>query len=130
MKLHHINIMVPNLEEAVSYYKEILGFKEVARFSGNMTFVFVSDGKVTYELIEDSSLTQGFFDHIAYQSDDIENDFRKYEEMGITTTTLNTIPYLFSNGVKYFFIKGSTGEKIEFCQEIIYIDVRENVEKY
>lgn len=117
-ELHHINIMVPNLEEAVEHYTNTLGYTEVARYVGGMTFVFLSDGQNTYELLEDSSLEQSSFDHIAYVSRDIEKDYKYYSDLGVTLTEIGTIPYLFDNGVKYFFIKGAAGERLEFCQEL------------
>lgn len=117
-KIHHINIMVPNLEEAVSYYTDVLGYTEEVRFVGGMTFVFLSDGVTTYEILEDVTLEKAVFDHIAYESEDIESDYAYYNKLGVTITEVGNITYLFENGVKYFFIKGAAGERLEFCQRL------------
>lgn len=116
-KLDHINIMVPNLEQAVSYYTETLGFDLVSRYKNGMEFVFVSDGTITYELMEDKNLSAGVIDHIAYVSEDIQADYAHFEKLGLLTTGLGYIDFLFENGVYFFFIKGSANERIEFCQK-------------
>lgn len=112
-KIDHINVTVNNLEDSIKFYEDVLGFKLLERFKGGMEFVFMTDGTTTYELIEGNG---GSFDHIAYVSDDIEVDYQKYEKHA--TSTIGYIPYLFKNGVKYFFIKGASGEKIEFIQKL------------
>lgn len=115
--IDHINIMVPNLEMAVQYYTETLGCELTNRFKKDKEFVFVSDGTVTYELMEDTSLSAGVIDHIAYISEDIQADYDYYAKLGLTTTELGYIHFLFENGVYYFFIKGAANERIEFCQK-------------
>ena len=116
-ELHHINLMVPNIEEAVAYYTETLGFKITARFDGPMKFVFVTDGQITYELLESSTLSNAVFDHIAYNSDDLKADYEYFKALGLTTTDISYVDFLFEDGVSYFFIKGSANEKIEFCKK-------------
>lgn len=112
-KIDHINVTVNNLEESIKFYQDVLGFEVVARFNGGMEFVFMTDGEVTYELIQGQ---KGSFDHIAYVSEDIEKDFEKYKEIAISS--IGFVPFLFENGVKYFFINGASGEKIEFIQKL------------
>ena len=116
-KLDHINLAVPNMEQAIRFYTEVLGFKIIDRFKNGMEFVFISDGNITYELIENSMLKETIFDHIAYVSEDIKADFEYYNGLGITTTPLGFVDFVFENGVHYFFIKGAGNEKIEFCQK-------------
>lgn len=119
MKIDHINITVPNLEKSVDFYINVLGFKQTNRFSnGVMDFVFLTDGNTTYELVENTCLSQGVFDHIAYVSTDIEKDFAHFDSLNLTTTPIGFVPFLFENGVRYFFIKGSNGERIEYIQII------------
>ncbi len=115
--LDHISLSVPNLEEAVKFYTEVMGFKETGRFKGGMEFVFISDGSTSYELIERPSNAKTTFDHIAYCSNDINADYEHFSKLGITTTEIGFIDYMFDNGVYYFFIKGACEDKIEFCQK-------------
>ena len=117
-KLDHINLKVPNLEETIKYYTEILGFKVSNRFKKDMEFVFVTDGHVTYEIIENKALEMTIIDHIAYESDDIKADYAYFEKLGLVTSKIGFIDFIFEQGVYYFFIKGFGNEKIEFCQKI------------
>ncbi len=115
-KLDHINLAVPNLENAIGFYTETLGFKITERFKKDKEFVFISDGSITYELLENPQLKETKFDHIAYVSEDIKTDFEHFKKLGLTTTEIGFVDFIFENGVYYFFIKGLGNEKIEFCQ--------------
>ena len=117
-KFDHINVGVPNIEEAIKYYTEVLGFKFVDKCDSSLKFAFLTDGNLTYELIEREGIEVSTFDHIAYVSDDIEKDFAHFDALGVTTMPISIMPKLFGNGVKFFFIKGVNGERIEFCQKI------------
>ena len=57
-------------------------------------------------------------DHVAYDSTDIETDYKKAVDEGykITTNGIEGIPTVFDNGVRYFKIQGPSGEEVEFCQ--------------
>ncbi len=118
--LHHINLMVPNLAKAIDFYTKTLGFKVTNTFKGtmelkgNMEFVFITDGNVTYELLEDKSLENTVFEHIAYVSNDIKADYAHFEALGLTTTTIGSVDFLYENGVEFFFIKGAGNDRIEF----------------
>lgn len=119
-KLHHINIKVPNLEKAIKFYTETMNFEIRDRYTkGEMDFVFVTDGNVVYELLEDTSLQQAYFDHIAYESDDIQKDYDYYKNLdpNLILNEIGFIDFLFEDGMYYFFIKGAGDEKIEFCQK-------------
>ena len=115
-QLDHLNLAVPNMEKAVKFYTEIMGFEVVASFNKGMHFVFITDGNNTYELIEKPEVTDSTFDHIAYVSTDIQTDYAYFKELGITTTEVGYVDFLFEKGVYYFFIKGANNEKIEFIQ--------------
>ncbi len=115
-KIDHINITVPNMEQAILFYTNTMGFKVVNRFKKDMEFVFMSDGNTTYELLENPTFTSTVIDHIAYVSEDIESDYKKYSELGLTTTPIGHVDYLFEKGVNYFFIKGPGNDKIEFME--------------
>ncbi len=116
-KLDHISISVPNLQDAIAFYTEVLGYQVVNQFKGDMEFVFVSDGNVIYELLEKTMIQETKIDHIAYVSLDIKADYEHFEKLGLVTTNIGYIDYLFENGMYYFFIKGPGNAKIEYCQK-------------
>lgn len=116
----HWNVTVPNLEEALAFYVGVLGFREEARFFNNgMNFVFVTDGNMTYELLEKPEVTQTTFDHVAYVSEDIQADYEafKKEDPSLLMGEIGLAEGLFEHGMYYFFIKGCHGERVEFCQK-------------
>lgn len=115
--LDHINLKVPNLEQSIAFFTEHMGFVVTERFKQGMEFVFLSDGNVTYELLEDQTLQGAIIDHLAYVSEDIQKDYAYYEALGMTTTSISCVDFLFENGVEYFFIQGKGNEKIEFCMK-------------
>lgn len=116
LKVDHINLAVPNIDEAIDFYTNTMGFKLENEFSKNgLRFVFVTDGNLVYELLE-KPVTVATMDHIAYISEDIEADYTHFKQLGLTTTEIGFVDFLFNNGVKYFFIRGTANERIEFCQ--------------
>ncbi len=116
-KIDHINITVPNIEKAIEFYTNVMGFEVANRFKKEKEFVFITNGDITYELMENPNLKEGIVDHIAYVSKDIEKDYEHFLNLGLTTTTLNYVDFLFENGVNYFFISGAGSEKIEFIKK-------------
>lgn len=55
MKLNHIALSVPNLEESVKWYKEMLGFKEVSRMTiphNGVNLAFLKCGNFSIEILE------------------------------------------------------------------------------
>ncbi len=117
--IDHLNLSVPNIEEAKEYYTKTLNFEVIAEFNGGgLKFAFVSDGTIVYELLENTSLEKAIFEHIAYVSDDIEADYNYFKETdsSLLTTEIGHLDFLFENGIKYFFIKGAADERIEFIQ--------------
>ncbi len=117
-KLDHINIIVPDVGKSIKWYCEHLGFKPAGHFVGaGLDIYYIDNGEVVYELFEDKSLTQPVFDHIAYISDNIQEDFDHYKSQGLNPTPINFLDFLGENGVYYFFIEGPSGEKIELLQK-------------
>lgn len=117
--IDHINLSVPNLNDAVEFYTKTLGFKIVAEFQkGEMKFVFVSNGTISYEIMQNPGFQVGTLEHMAYSSIDLQKDYEYFKSLDgdIVLTEINFVKELFENGMYYFFIKSPTGERIEFCQ--------------
>ncbi|WP_317854088.1 VOC family protein [Chakrabartyella piscis] len=120
LPLDHINLSVPNMEDAVAFYENIMGFTITHHFQkGEKNFVFMTDGNVVYELLEKKEFTSTVIDHLAYTSDDLqaEYDFYVKNHPDMLLTELNCSEILFEKGMDYFFIKGVGNERIEFCQK-------------
>ncbi len=119
-ELDHINLTVPNLEEAIAFYQNIMGFTVAHRFkNGEKDFVFMTDGTLVYELVENPTYTATVIDHIAYVSEDIVAEYNHFMETNpeLITLHLKYVEPLFEHGMDVFFIKGAGNERIEFCQK-------------
>lgn len=118
-KIDHINLMVPDMEKALAYYTEVLGYKITGRYiNGGKDFAFLTDGNETFEFLEDKEITKSVMDHIAYAVEDIKVEYEYFQSIDseLLLTEIGFVPFLFENGMHYFFIKGANGERIEFCQ--------------
>ncbi len=115
--IDHINLTVPNMQKVLSFYTNTMGFKIVNKFKGKTEFVFITDGTVTYELMEDTSVSETVIDHIAYKSENIKADFEHFSKLGLTICDIGYADFLFDNGVYYFFIKSEDNVRIEFIQK-------------
>lgn len=118
-KIDHLNLKVADIEKAIKFYTETLGFKVTWKLiDEKRKFAFLTDDTITYEIIEDKSFEQASFDHIAYVSEDIYADFEHFKALdeNMIACEVGFADFLFEKGMYYFFIKGANGEKIEFCQ--------------
>ena len=109
-KFQHLGFATPDIDTTVKFYTEDLGFEVIHRTAtpdGLTPIVFIRNGAMTYEVYE-----------VAYDSTDIEADYKKAVDGGykITTSGIEGIPTVFDNGVRYFKIAGPSGEEVEFCQ--------------
>ena len=122
-RLAHIGLHVPNMQNAINFYTKVMNFEISERYKsphGDIEFVFVSNGEVTYELIENPALATSSVDHIAYESEDIQASFDHFNNINpeCILSGIGFIDFVFENGVKFFFISGGGGEKIEFYQRL------------
>ncbi len=119
-KHHHLNITVPNYDEAKKWYVDMLNFEITGEFQSKTgtKALFVSNGEETYEIFEDTSLEKSVIDHIAYMSADLKADYEFFQKKGATFVTdgIQHADWIFENGVDYFFILSPTNERIEYCK--------------
>lgn len=118
-KLDHIGLASNHPEEDAKFYEEVMGFHLKGKFpNGDGTVYFMeNDHGTIYEIYKDTNAT-GKIDHIAYESTDIEADFKEVLEKGyiICTNGVEHIDTFWANGIRYFKIKSPGGEEVEFCQ--------------
>ncbi len=116
-QIDHINMIVPNIEKALAWYNQNLGFNVTGRFmQDGFEIVYLSNGSITYEMFENPSLTSPVIDHIAYLSDDINADHAYYVAQGLQVSPINYIDFIWENGADYFFVTGVGGEKVELLK--------------
>ena len=123
MKLDHIGIACTDVEVDAKWYQDVLGFSAKGVFSGDggHNVYFLQNGNLVYEMYQIDDMdakVKGKVDHIAYHSDNLEEDYEYYKKNGykITTNGIECCPTFWEHGCFYFKIESPCGEQIEFCK--------------
>lgn len=120
--LQHIGLPVKDYESSRQFY-ETLGFKNIYEtFQPNGGKVgFFRLGNLEMEIYEADSIADkdGSIDHIALDCLDIDKAFSEAQAKGlpIVSNGIEDLPY-WKNGIRFFHVKGPSGEKVEFCQKL------------
>lgn len=117
--LAHIGIKTIDMDRAMAFYTDILGFKLIERIKpGDVELIFLKLGKTVIELIEiddQRKFTDGVVNHIALKVDDIFKAVTWLKENRVEC--LNEEPREMGKGRYNFFFRGPSGEKIELFQD-------------
>lgn len=116
--LDHIGIKTLEMEKAIAFYTEVLGFTLVNRIKpGDVELVFVKLGDLVVELVEvndGSFYGDGVVNHIALRVSDIfkaVEQIKRHQVECISVEPMNIGPKRYN-----FFFRGPSGEKIELMQ--------------
>jgi len=131
MKLSHIGIAVPNLDDAVKVFSVISGgeptaIKEVADQKVKVAMFPFEDGGAIELLMptDDSSPIKGFLDkkgqglhHLAFHVDDIEKTLADFKAKGYRL--IDETPRIGASGCKIAFVhpKSTSGVLVELEEE-------------
>ncbi|WP_138751718.1 VOC family protein [Paenibacillus sinopodophylli] len=122
-RLDHIGLMVKDIEAAITFYTEIIGFELKARVphsNGVIELAFLGFGhsdETELELIKgynDHLPSEGKVHHFAVSVEDIHAEFQRLKQLDVTfiDNEITTLP----NNYQYFFISGPEGEWVELFQ--------------
>lgn len=126
---HHGGISVPNLEESIAWYRDVLGFEEERRFridSANAKVAFVRKGPLRFEIFEvegAAALPQGRRyppidlqthgnKHLAFRVADLDAFLAEVELKGADVAMV--VREDFGSGC---FLRDSAGNLLEFVEE-------------
>ncbi len=127
--LQHVGLPVTDIRRSVAFY-ESLGFRDT------MSREFVHQGEtVRVAMMEKSGVVMelyqlgpadleevrtrrnGHIDHVAFDVDDINATYRILKENGFAPLEPEPVKLpFFQRGMKFFFILGPDGERLEFSQ--------------
>jgi len=127
--LQHVGLPVTDIRRSVAFY-ESLGFRDT------MSREFVHQGEtVRVAMMEKSGVVMelyqlgpadleevrtrrnGHIDHVAFDVDDIDATYRILKENGFAPLEPEPVELpFFRRGMKFFFILGPDGERLEFSQ--------------
>lgn len=118
--LAHIGVFVKDLEVSKKFYTETLGFEapcELTNEADGAKICFVRRGDCHLELVEFPEYREkadGFVDHIAMLTDDIEGEVNALREKGVAFETEEPV-FLEKvyRGCRYILFRGPDGEHLE-----------------
>jgi methylmalonyl-CoA epimerase len=123
LSLDHTAITVSDIEQAVSFYRDVLGCQvlgEIVQDGGNFTIVYLQAGEARIELFHfaeegrgvDPSLTDKDlgFKHIAFRIKDIDAVAAALKSRGVV---FKLEPFDATGGVRIAFFKDPDGNLIE-----------------
>ena len=116
--VEHIGIKALDLEKAIRFYIEVLGFKFLHRIKpGEVELVFLELGGTVVELVEvvdGCRFEDGVVNHLALRVSDI---FKAIEHLQTHQAEMATLePMALGEGRYNFFFRGPSGEKLELYQ--------------
>lgn len=117
--VEHIGIKALDMEKAIQFYTEVLGFKLINRIKpGEVELVFMELGGTVVELVEvinGQRYEDGVVNHLAIGVSDI---FKAVEHLkGHQAELITPEPMPLGEGRYNFFFRGPSGEKLELYQE-------------
>ena len=124
MKLHHINIKAPKklLEQEKNFFCEVLGLREGNRpnFSSNGYWLYTGEEAIVHLSESEAHFQnekQGFFDHVAFQTTNLNKFIQVLEDREINYSTV----YLPEINMTQVFFKTplNTGIEVNFENENI-----------
>lgn len=122
-RMLHTCVRVKDLDESLSFYKEVLGLQEVRRLDYpdyKFTLVYLAlpgdemelELTYNYDQKEPYELGNGY-GHIAIGVENLETTHEEYSQSGYEVTDLKELS---DGAASFFFIKDPDGYKIEIIQ--------------
>jgi len=110
-KLEHIGINIKDIEESLSFYDELFGFKEVKGFtSGEAKISMLDIGGGTLELVQRPGAP--VVAHVAIHDPKFDETLAKLEEKGITKRLVTM-----GDGSRICFFSDPDGHIIEIMEK-------------
>lgn len=116
--LEHIGIKTLDMEKALSFYTEVLGFEFIERIKpGDVELIFLKLGRTVIELVEVNDgreYQDGVVNHVALKVEDIYEAVQWLKSHQVEL--INDEPRAMGAGRYNFFFRGPSGEKLELYQ--------------
>ncbi|WP_416149903.1 VOC family protein [Salipaludibacillus sp. HK11] len=123
-KIHHIGVMVSDMEASITFYREVIGLELFKRLNLEnvppLAFLgFPNAKETTVELVEVKGANfaeEGRVHHLAFGVADIEAEVERLKDLNVSfvNENVNTM----SNGSKNIFFYGPDRERIELFEEL------------
>ncbi len=117
MHVHHVGIMVKEIERSIAWYERMLGLKLAGRHElGRTRIAFMDTGNALLELIQKEGTfpLEGVVNHVAFQVDDLSTTIAHLRAEGVELGDAK--PRSIWDGGQVFFFDGPDGETLELFQ--------------
>lgn len=117
MRVHHIGVMVKDIERSVDWYQTVMGLKLADRIQlGQTQLAFLETGNTMLELIQKGGEypAEGVVNHVAFQVDDLDAEMARLRAAGVTFE--ERWPRPIWGGGQIAFFDGPDGEVLELFQ--------------
>jgi len=113
--IHHVAVRVADLERAIAFYTELLGFAvRTLDADAGIAFLAHPSGGCELELIagrQDHHDGDGLVHHVAFGVADIDGAFARLQAAGVAM--LDDAPKTGSSGRRLFSFRGPDGERLQ-----------------
>ena len=114
----HVAFEVTNMEEALKFYCEKLGFKKVFSIHNNddkpwIEYIKISDGQFIELFYNGTKGPKGTYSHLCLEVEDINEIAQHLTSQGIV---LDVLPKTGKDGNRQCWAKDPDGNRIEFMQ--------------
>jgi catechol 2,3-dioxygenase-like lactoylglutathione lyase family enzyme len=132
VRLNHVALSVPDVAQAVSYYSEKFGFREVVRNTnaqGQLASAYIQISRDTFiELQQANAQRPAGLNHFGLETPDIKTAVAAYRERGLTVTD-PTGPSAFTGGI-LANVTDATAGRIELSEQPLDGKLRKATESW
>ncbi len=121
LQFAHLGVIVKNADHSRDFYRRILDCTlESSWQNQDIKAIELRCGNIIIELLEylspqEQLRTTGIYDHLAFRTENIEQNIQQLNELGLSFET--STPRQLTNGRKIIFFHGPDGERIELIEE-------------
>jgi lactoylglutathione lyase len=112
MNINHITYNVKNKDQALKWYQEVLGLKQIPKMvNGDHLYWLQLPSGAMVHIIENPNAPSQPSHHTAFEVDDIQAARQQLQGMSIECTEIQTR----NDGQQAFYINDPDGNRIELC---------------
>ena len=110
--INHITYNVKNKDEALKWYEEVLGLKQIPKMvnSDHLYWLQLPSGAMVH-IIENPDAPSAPSHHTAFEVEDLDAAHAQLGDMGIECTEIQTR----NDGQRAFYLNDLDGNRIELC---------------
>ena len=121
VRLNHVAITVANINEALAWYRDKMGFQEVIRNvgpQGELRSAYIQVSRDTFlEIQQANAQQQPGLNHFGLETDDIKTAAATFRQRGATVSDPSSTPSAFSGGFLANVTDPNSGGRIELSEQ-------------